>query len=95
MEQLHINISHLEHKLTQLKDRYEEQKGIIEKLQHDNERLKRLSQQKQQNTFSYDAKKLQGGLSQFSQEEGSMRLAIEGYIQQIDQCIKYLEEQAE
>jgi len=93
MEQLHTNIQQLAHRLSELKNRYDQQKGLIEKLQQDNERLKRLTQQKQQNTFTYDPQKFQGTLQQLSQEGGSMRLVIEEYIQQIDQCIQYLEQQ--
>jgi flagellar capping protein FliD len=91
MEQLHANIRQLEHKLTQLKDTYNQQKLLIEKLKQENERLKRLSQQKQQNASAYDSSKLQGTL-QPNEKEGDMRQLLAHYIQQLDQCIAFLEQ---
>ena len=91
MEQLHANIRQLEHKLTQLSDTYNQQKLLIEKLKQENERLKRLSQQKQPAASAYDPSKIQGIL-QSSPEEGQMRKLLGQYIQQIDQCIAFLEQ---
>lgn len=91
MEQLHANIHQLEHKLKQLKDTYNQQKLLIEKLKQENERLKRLSQQKQPTAPTYDSSKIQGILQQ-SNEEGHMRQLLAQYIQQIDQCITFLEQ---
>jgi CHASE3 domain sensor protein len=91
MEQLHANIHDLEHKLTQLKDTYNQQKLLIEKLKQENERLKRLSQQKQPAAPTYDSSKIQDILQQ-DNEGQQMRQLLDQYIQQIDQCIAFLEQ---
>ena len=91
MEQLHANIHQLESRLTQLKEAYNQQKSLIEKLKQENERLKRLSQQKQSTAPAYDSSKIQDTL-QLPNEEGHMRQLLDQYIQQIDQCIKFLEQ---
>ncbi len=92
MEHLHANIRQLEHKLTQFKDTYNQQKLLIEKLKQENERLKRLSQQKQPTDSAYDSSKIQGILRASNEKGEPMRQLLDQYIQQIDQCIKYLEQ---
>lgn len=92
MEQLHANIRQLEHKLTQLRDTYGQQKLLIERLKQENERLKRLSQQKQQDAPVYDASKIQHILQSSNEQGEHMRQLLDLYIQQIDQCIVFLEQ---
>lgn len=92
MEQLHVNIRQLEQKLTQLKDTYNQQKLLIEKLKQENERLKRLSQQKQQNASAYDSSTIQGILQSSNEKGEPMRQLLDQYIQQINQCITFLEQ---
>jgi flagellar capping protein FliD len=92
MEQLHANIRQLEHKLTQLKDTYNQQKLLIEKLRQENERLKRLSQQKQQTASTYDSSTIQAVLQASNEKGGHMRQLLDRYIQQINQCIDFLEQ---
>lgn len=92
MEHLHANIRQLAHKLTQLKDRYNQQQLLIEQLKQENEQLKRLSQPKQSTTPTYDLSKLQGSSQQENEQRENMRELLDQYIQQIDQCINFLEQ---
>jgi predicted RNase H-like nuclease (RuvC/YqgF family) len=92
MEQLYANIHQLEHKLTQLRDAYNQQKAMIEKLKQENERLKRLSQQKKDSTFADDPSVVQGILQASNVRGAHMRQLLDQYMQQIDQCIAFLEQ---
>lgn len=93
MEQLHAHIQQLETKLIQLKERYIQQKLLIEQLQQENKQLhSTITLQKQQHPLIHEKGKTKVILQQLTQVEGDdMKKLLEHYIKQVNQCIDFLE----
>jgi predicted nucleic acid-binding Zn-ribbon protein len=93
IEQLHANIHQLESKLIQLKEKYEQQKSIIQKLEQENEQLKNtLEQRIQQPILGDEKQKINSILQNLAQQKDKdIKKVFERYIKHIDQCIALLE----
>ncbi|MHB9147550.1 MAG: hypothetical protein ACYC2U_03905 [Candidatus Amoebophilus sp.] len=93
MEQLHATIQQLETKLIQLKERYAQQKLLIEQLQQENEQLRStIALQKQQHPLIHKKGKIKDTLQQLTQvENGDIKKLLEHYIKQISECIDFLD----
>jgi hypothetical protein len=93
MEQLHATIQHLEAKLIQLKERYVQQKLLIEQLQQENKQLHgTIALQKQKHPLIHKKATTPDILHQFTQaKNGDMKNQLEQYIKQISECIDFLD----
>lgn len=91
MDQLHANILELENKLIQLKERYGQQKLVIERLELENQELKKTILT-QQSPSTYNKQKLNSILQQLNnQDDKDIKKVLERYIKHIEDCITLLE----
>jgi len=91
MEQLHATIQQLETKLIQLRERYVQQKLVIEQLQQENEQL-RSTIALQKHPLIHKKGKTKDILQQLTQvENGDVKKLLEHYIKQISECIDFLD----
>ena len=91
MEQLHANILELENKLIQLKERYGQQKLVIERLELENQELKKTILT-QKLPLTYNKQKINSILEQLNnQDDKDIKKVLERYIKHIEDCISLLE----
>lgn len=95
MEQVQEHINQLRQKLTQLLASYQQQKGVIAKLQQENEKLKAKQPLKQQQPVTPDASTMQALVQNLGTDTQKQELkkTLATYMTHLDKCIAFLEKQ--
>ena len=93
MERLHERIQYLEQKLIQLLTDYEHQRTTTQKLQQENEHLRRMTAIKDKAVrHSSEQVSIDAIIKQLGEKQGAnMEKMISSYIKDIDQCIAFFE----